>query len=305
MSGLLSTGSSALLAFQRALGTVGHNVANAATPGYSRQRVELASRPGQLTGAGFIGNGVDVAKLQRLADGLVFARQVDSSGEVGRLQQLSSMAGRVDSLLSDPATGLSAPWSSFFNAAKAVGVDPTSPVARSQLLSAGEQLAGRWRALDGHLNSLEAETDQRIQAKVGDANQLASEIAALNRDIATSGGNASPDLLDARAMRIDQLAALVGGETIAQDDGSLNVFTSGGQPMVLGNRAMALTTVADPFRPERLQVALQGTGGAVRLPPSTIAGEVGGLLEFRSRVLDPARAELGRVATAFAETFNA
>lgn len=305
MSGLLSTGSSALLAFQRALGTVGHNVANAATPGYSRQRVDFAARPGQATGAGYIGQGVDVAKLQRLADGLVFARQVDSSGELGRLQQLSSMAGRVDALVSDSATGLSAPWSAFFNAAKGVTADPTSTVARGQLLAAGEQLAGRWRSLDGQLSGIEAETDQRIQGKVGDANQLASEIAALNRDIATAGSNASPDLLDARALRIDKLATLVGAETVAQDDGSLNVFTAGGQALVLGNRAMKLTTVADPFRPDRLQLALEGTGGAVRLPPSTVAGELGGLLEFRGRVLDPARAELGRLATAFAGTFNA
>ena len=85
MTGIFSSGTSALLAFQRALGTVGHNVANAATPGYSRQRVELAARPGQATSAGTIGQGVDVARIQRLADGLVFARQVDSSGELGRL----------------------------------------------------------------------------------------------------------------------------------------------------------------------------------------------------------------------------
>ena len=305
MSGILSTGTSALLAFQRALGTVGHNVANAATPGYSRQRVDLAARPGQNTGAGYIGQGVDVARLQRLADGLVFARQVDSSGELGRLSQLSSMSGRVDGLVSDPATGLSTQWSSFFNAAKGVTADPASPIARGAMLSAADQLAGRWRSLDGQLSTLETETNQRLQGKVGDANVLANEIAALNQNIAAAGGNAAPDLLDARAQRIDQLATLVGAETLAQDDGSINVFTSGGQALVLGNRAMTLTTAPDPFRPDRLQVALQGGGGVVRLPSSSVSGEVGGLLEFRDRVLDPARAELGRLATAFAESANA
>lgn len=305
MPGVLSTGTSALLAFQRALGTVGHNVANVATPGYSRQRVDLAARPGNNVGVGYVGQGVDVAKLQRLADGLVFARQVDSSGEMGRLQQLSALSGRVDALVSEPATGLSAPWSAFFNATKGVTADPTSPVARGQMLSTAEQLAGRWRSLDGQLSSLEAETDLRIQNTVGDANQLATQIAALNRDIATSGSNASPDLLDARAQHIDHLASLIGATTIAQDDGSLNVFTAGGQALVLGNRAMQLTTIADPFRPDRLQVALEGNGVKVQLPSSGVSGELGGLLEFRGRVLDPARAELGRMATAFAESVNA
>ncbi|MGO4220267.1 flagellar hook-associated protein FlgK [Lysobacter sp. TAF61] len=305
MSGVLSTGTSALLAFQRALGTVGHNVANAATPGYSRQRVEFAARPGQANGPGYIGQGVDVARLQRLADGLVFARQVDSSGELGRLSQLSSMSDRIDKLVSDSATGLSTPWSAFFNAAKGVSADPTSQVARSQLLASGEQLASRWRALDGQLSSLEGESEQRLKDKVGDANRLASEIAALNQDIASAGSNAAPDLLDARALRIDQLASLVGAETVAQDDGSINVFTPGGQPLVLADRAMKLTTIADPYRPDHLQVALEGGGGAVRLPQSAVSGELGGLLEYRDRVLDPARAELGRLATAFAESFNA
>ena len=214
MSGLLSTGSSALLAFQRAMATVGNNVANAATPGYSRQRVELESRAGQNLGAGHVGSGVNVARLQRLADGLVFARQVDSSGELGRLQQLSSLSGRVDSLVSDSATGLGEPWSAFFAASEGVVAEPTSSTARSQLLAAGEQLASRWRSMDAQMSTMATEADERVRAQVGAANQLAGEIAALNKDIVAAGGNVTPELLDQRALRIDKLASLVGAETV-------------------------------------------------------------------------------------------
>lgn len=302
---VLSTGSSALLAFQRALATVGHNVANAATPGYSRQRVDLAARPGQPHGNAYIGSGVDVARLQRLADGLVFARGLDSSGELGRLEQLAALSNRVDGLLSDPATSLSRPWSAFFAAVEGVTTDPGSNVARNQLLGSGEQLAARWRSLDGQLAQMDTETDRRIAGLVADANRLAGEIANLNRDIAGAGDNASPDLLDARALRIEQLGKLVGASTIEQDDGALNVFTAGGQALVLGTRAMALATAADPYDRSRLQLSLAGPSGPVPLPAASVAGEIGGLLEFRSRVLDPARAELGRLATAFATAFNA
>lgn len=307
MTGLLSTGSSALLAFQRALNTVGHNVANAATPGYSRQRVDLAARPGQnLSGVGFTGSGVEVDRLQRLADGLVFARQVDSSGEIGRLTQLSQMSTRVDSLVSDPATGLSSPWSTFFTAAQDVAADPTSNVARSQMLARGEQLASRWRSMDAELDRIENETDERIAGHAATANQLAREIADINQTIAASGSNVSNDLLDQRELRIDKLAALVGATAVPQDDGAVNVFTGGGQPMVLGARAMTLQTVSDPYRPGRVQLSLDGGGGSqVILPAQSVSGEVGGLLEFRSRVLDPSRAELGRMATAFAMGMNA
>ena len=305
MSGMLSTGSSALLAFQRALATVSHNVANVDTPGYSRQRVELAARPGQSIGSGYMGSGVEVAKLRRLADGLVFARQIDSSGEIGRLQQLSSMAARVDGLTSDSATALSGPWSAFFTAAQGVSANPTSPVARSQLLSAGQQLAGRWHALDSQFSQMDKEVDARVGSSVTDVNRLSGEIANLNRDIVAAGSNAAPDLLDARAQRVDQLANLVGASTLPQDDGALNVFTAGGQALVLGTRSQALSTVSDPYHPERMQLALATPSGAVPLAATSVTGEIGGLLEFRSRVLDPARAELGRLATGFATAFNA
>ncbi len=305
MADLLATGSSALLAFQRALATVSHNVANVNTEGYSRQRVDLATRPGSGTSQTYVGAGVSAQNLERLADGLVFARQVDSSGELGRLRQLSSLSDRVDALLSDSSTSLTQPLSEFFTAMDGVASEPTSRTARSQLLSAATRLADRWQTLDGRLAQLDRETDQRITGAVSDVNRLATEIANLNRDIVAAGSNASPDLLDARALRVDQLAGLVGASTVAQDDGALNVFTAGGQALVLGQRSQALSTVADPYRPDRLQLAIASPTGAVALGSGSVAGELGGLLEFRGSVLDPARAELGRVATAFAASLNA
>ncbi len=235
----------------------------------------------------------------------MFARQVDSSSEVGRLQQLSSLSGRIDTLVSDSATGLSGPWSGFFGAVQGVVAEPTSSVARSQVLATAEQLAARWRSMDQSLAGMETETNQRMTAQVGEANRIASEIANLNRDIVASGSHATPELLDQRDLRVQQLARLVGGETVMQDDGAMNVFTAGGQAMVLGNRAMTLSTVTDPYRPDRLQLALDGPSGPVQLPTGSVSGEVGGLLEFRNRVLDPARAEIGRLAVAFAQSFNA
>jgi len=301
---VLSTGSSALLAFQRALGTVSHNVANVNTDGYSRQRVDLAARPGQNTGAGYVGSGVAVQQLQRLADGLNFARQVDSSGELGRLTQLGGYADRLDGLLSNTSTGLARPFASFFSAAQGVVSEPGSAIARQAMLDAADQLAGRFRSVDSQLTAMGNEADQRLAATVDSANQLAGEIARLNQQIATSGANASPDLIDQRDLRIGKLAALTGAQVVPQDDGALNVF-SGGQALVVGARAGKLTLAPDAYRPDRKVLSLDTPAGPVKLPPGALSGEVGGLIEFRERVLDPARADLGRMATAFATTINA
>ena len=302
-TGVLGTGTSALMAFQRALATVGHNVANAATPGYSRQRVEFVARPGQASQFG-VGQGVDVDSLRRLADGLVYARQLDSASEMGRLTQMSGLASRVDGLITGTDTGLSTVWSGFFNAAKGVMANPTSSAARDQMLASGKQLATRWNLLDNQLGQIGNDVESSLKDRVDSANRLAGELANLNRDIVAAGPNVAPDLLDQRDLRAGQLAALVGAETIMQDNGAMNVFTTGGQPMVLGTKAMQLTVMPDPYQASRSQLAVQTDAGAVVLPNGALSGEIGGLLEFRSGVLDPARAELGRLATAFAMTFN-
>lgn len=304
-SGVFGTGTSALLAYQRALATVSHNVANAATPGYSRQRVELQSRPGDSAAMLNIGRGVDIRQITRLADSLVFSRRNDSAGELGRLDQLAQKSARVDSLMSDSSTALGGPWSGFFGAVKALVADPTSNPVRSQMLASSEQLAARFRMLDSQLSALDEDVDRGLTNKIGDVNRLAREIADLNRNIIGNRDNVSSDLLDARELRVHELARLVGATTVIQDDGAMNVFTPGGQPLVLGVRASSLATQPDPYRPDRLQLALQTPTGTMRLPESTVSGELGGLLQFRSHTLDPTRAELGRLAAAFALQANA
>lgn len=304
MGDILSTGSSALLAFQKALSTVSHNVANAATPGYSRQRLDLASVVGSSNGGITTGSGVTAAKLQRLADALVFSRELDGSGELGRLQQVSDLSTRVDKLISDPATGMASQWSGFFAAVQDLTSDPASTVARSQVISAGEQLTSRWNSVERQFGDIEADVETRLASKIAEANTLAVKVADLNNKIAAAGTSAAPELLDQRANHLRDLSALVGGTIVEQNNGALNLFMASGQALVLGSEAMQLTASADPYRADRIAIGLKIPGGAIAVQPDDISGEIGGLLEFRTTVLDPARAELGRLATAFATAFN-
>lgn len=110
MSNVLGNGTSALLSFQRALATTSHNIANATVEGYTRQRVELANRSGGGFGPLYVGAGVRVAGVTRLADQLVTNRLLDSAGELGRLERLNGYANRIDQLFTDGTTGLARPW---------------------------------------------------------------------------------------------------------------------------------------------------------------------------------------------------
>ena len=303
MSNLLATGSSALIAFQRALSTVGHNVANINTPGYSRQRVELEARDATYFGYGYQGNGVQIVDVRRMADSLATSRLLDSGGELARLQQLSTLSSRLDQLFSEKATGISAPWSSFFDSVNALSSNAAGSADRESVLAQANALVTRFRQIDQHLDGLDTEVNAGLTAATGEVNRLAKEIAQLNGQI---GGSSSPsgDLLDRRDQLISELVAFTGGNAATQNGGLVNVFSAGGQPLVVGATASTLVTVPDPYRPERLQVALETNGQRVTLDKRALGGQIGGLVEFRTTVLDPAMAELGRIATSLAQTFN-
>ena len=113
MSSILSNGTSALLAFQRALATSSHNIANATVDGYTRQRVELSNRPGDGLRNNYIGAGVQIASITRLSDTLVTNRLLDSQGEIGRLDLVNGFALRIDQLFTDATTGLPSTVMSF------------------------------------------------------------------------------------------------------------------------------------------------------------------------------------------------
>lgn len=304
MSNVLSTGTSALLAFQRALATTSHNVANINTEGYSRQKVDFATRNPTNVGYGDVGNGTRITDIRRVADQLAISRLLDSSGELARLQQLSSMADRVDSLFSDGATNIAGVWSNFFNSVSGLSANASGNADRRSLLDNANNLTNRFNQLTSNLDTLSNEVNNGLIAGTAEINRLAAEIAQINGVIGNNPNSAAPDMLDRRDQLITQLIGYTGGTAVIQDGGSMNVYTAGGQALVVGTTASKVTTIADPYQPERLQLALKTQGLTVTLDTKALGGQMGGLVEFRDTILTPAQAELGRLAVGLAANFN-
>jgi flagellar hook-associated protein 1 FlgK len=305
MSDLLSIGSSALLAYRRALDVTSNNIANANTAGYTRQRAELAARPGVGAGYGYIGTGVDVSTVRRISDGLVNTRLQTDTAAYARLQTYSGYAGRVDQLLSSSDTGLASPLQKFFDAANALAQNPGSTSARQTLIGTAQTLAARINDTQSQLNAMAGDLDTRIASTVGDVNRLSTAIASLNERIAAAQGSFQQppnDLLDQRDQLLQELAGQVGISTTTQDDGSVNVFTASGQSLVVGTRATALSVGEDRYGSGSLDV-LHGSGS--RVTSQLSGGVLGGLLDARREIVEPARNELGRLAVGIAEAVNA
>ncbi len=304
MPSVLSTGTNALLAFQRALATTSHNVANIKTEGYSRQKVDFATRAPTDAGYAKVGNGTRITDIRRVADQLAISRLLDSSGELARLQQLSTMADRVDALFSDAATNLTGVWSNFFDAVNGLSANAAGAADRRNMLDSANTLVSRFKSMTAQMESLGNEVNNGLIASASEINRLAAEIAEINGTIGKDATRVAPDLLDRRDQLISQLVNYTGGNAVIQDGGIINVYSAGGNALVVGTSASQVVTTTDPFQPERLHLALKTQGLTVTLNSKSLGGSVGGLLEFRDTILAPAQAELGRIAVGLALEFN-
>ncbi|WP_456378771.1 flagellar hook-associated protein FlgK [Thiolapillus sp.] len=306
---MLGIGTSALRAFQRALNTTGHNIANANTPGYSRQRVDLSSATPQYAGYGYIGTGVRTDSVRRFYDGFVENQVQNYTASTTEFQTLHNYATQIDNVLADPDSGLSTAMQRFQSAVQDLSNDPASTATRQAMISEGQGLVDRFHSLSGWLDDMNIQVNNDLKSSVTDINRISTAIADLNKEIVRASGVAGEqppnDLLDQRDNLIRDLSEHVSLSTLTQDDGSVNVMIGSGQALVVGSNATQLTTYRGAGVHAPLQVALKaGSNSQVPITDQLSGGKIGGLLGFRDRVLEPAANELGRVAIGMGEFFN-
>jgi flagellar hook-associated protein 1 FlgK len=309
MSSILSIGQSALAAAQAGINTTGHNIANAATPGYNRQVIVQGAAQAQNFGFGFLGQGVEVSTIKRVYNEFLGNQVQSAQTTKSGLDSYYSQISQINNLLADPTTGLSPAIQEFFTGVQDVASNPTSIPARQSALSAAESLATRFQSMDGRLEEIGRSLNGQIQSSVADINAFGAQIAKLNDAIGKAqlaSGQPPNDLLDQRDQLLTELNKQIKVTVVGQGS-DYNVFIGNGQPLVVGTSSYSLTSVASATNPEKLEVAYRGSNGSLApLAESALSGgQLGGLLEFRSQSLEPAQNALGRVAIGLASTFNA
>ena len=307
MSALMSIGKTAMFANYAALQTTGNNIANANTPGYSRQTADLADASGQFSGSGFFGKGVTVTTISRAYDGYLTNQAVASSStaaaDSARLDKLS----QLESVFPIGSAGVGYAAGEFLNAFVDVANTPSDSSARQVALGQATELSSRFRAAADQLTSLQLGVTQDAKASVANVNTLAQQIAKLNHEIASLRGSGQPpnQLLDSRDQLVSQIAKNLNITTIQADDGSVGVFIGGGQNLVLGSNANTIKAVPDPYDPAKVRLALT-EGGTDRLIPSDslAGGSLSGLLKFQDEDLSTASNLLGQMAAAISGSVN-
>lgn len=307
MADLLNTSISGLLAFQRALDVTSHNITNANTPGYSRQLPDFQTRTPQYLGGNWIGSGADVATVNRAYDNFLSSQARSASSAYNQSNTYATQAARISNLFGDTTTGLSATMQKFVNALQAVADSPNSTAARQTMLSEAQTLVDRLKSYESSLKSLDSQVNASIGSEADTITSLARGIADLNKQISSGyaqSGQAPNDLLDQRDKLIDELSTHVNVSVVKTDDNQLNVFIGNGQPLVVGGDPAKVVATGDPYDPTRKRLAVQSSVGTIDITGSISGGTLGGLLSFRTEMLDPARNTIGKLSVALADVMN-
>lgn len=310
MSGLLSTSLSGLMAAQRSMETAQHNISNANTDGYSRQRVQLGTKTADFTGDGYIGRGVNVVNVTRSYDQYINKQLSSSLSAFGEADHYHQLASHVDNLMGNPSTGMAPVMNSFFNSMAGVASDPSSTASRQILLSDANALTQSFNMIGSKLVDIRTLNNSDIDSMVSDINSYATAIADINVQVVaglarTQGFKQPNDLLDKRDSLLGKLSEIVNVSVVPQQDGSANVFIGSGQALVLGGHTIGLSSYQSELDPGLKLVGINTVKGLADITGQISGGSLGGALSFRDEVLDPAQQKLGQLAAGLAMEFNA
>lgn len=304
----LNVALSGVVTNQRALNTVSHNLTNATTPGYTRQRVDTAAQTpyahpalNNAVGPGQVGTGVVAAQHLRLRDQFIDVNYRSTSSDVGQWEARADAMATLDTVIDEPGdTGITSLLSGYWSAWHALSLQPDSAAAREAVRSAGQSLAAGFNDLDRQLAAARTEADGRVTLAVQRVNEIAGQLNEVNRQIAmvVAVGQEPNDLRDRRDLLLDELSTLT-------DIGVAETGPNGKVTVTIGNQIL-LDPSTDTVNPLAI-----GAGGAATVGgnPTTIAsGRLRGLVDLRDTVIGGPNgyiAQLDTMAAALVASVNA
>ena len=294
----LSTALQSLMASTAGLQTANNNIANANTPGYSRESVILASAPTDANGAG---GGVIVEGYQSVRDELLQGQVLQQTqSQAGANAQLSTLQ-QVQTVFASSASDIGSQMSTLFSSLSSLSTDPTNTSLRQAVLTAGGNLATAFNTASNSLTSLQTSLNSQVTQDVSQINSLAQQIAALNPQIAqkTATGQDAGTLQDQQDQLVVSLSKLTDVAITKSDDG-ITVTTGNGTPLVVGSNSYPLSTTLGS---DGMVYVLGPLGQDVT---ATIkGGDLGGTIQTRDQSIPSVLNQLDSLASQVATAFNA
>lgn len=302
MSGLFGTLSialSGLSASQQELATTSNNVANANTPGYSREVADLAAGAPIEKGPIDAGTGVVLQKIESLRDPIL---EIQLNQATAQNSQLNTTLGQLQTLqtqFASSTSGIGADISNFFNSLQQLSPDPTNLELRQSVLTAAGNLATDFNNAADSLQTQRSNIDLNVVQSVGTVNSLTAQIANVNQQINNlqNAGQSPGTLIDTQTSLIRQLSGLVNVSVIPTDQG-ISLALADGTQLVSGTQSYALTTAVGSDGVQHV------FAGAKDITTSLTGGSLGGLLQTRDQEIPSVESGLDQLASGLATNLN-
>jgi flagellar hook-associated protein 1 FlgK len=295
----LYTGLSGIRAGQAGLDTASQNIANANTPGYTRQRVELSPAQSYQSPYGKVGTGVTVDGIARLRDGFLDTRYRDAVGQGAEAHVRAEFLSSMERLSGEPELGISSRIGELWAAMEDWSNDPATDASRRQVLSELGAVSESFRSTAAAWDQLGADTSARLDVVVGDVNQT---LQTLHEDFNLKLANADtarvgPEMLDQRDRLLDHLSELTGAQVTYNADQTVDI-TLDGQSLLSAAGPASVSVAGDPAA-----VQITSADGATTTP-ATASGELGGLYRAVHEDLPRWREQLDELAVTLATAVN-
>ncbi len=298
--GTMSIATGALEADQGALEATTNNVANANTPGYSRQVPVLVENDPVVVGSVSYGEGVSLEKLMSIRDPILQLRIGEETQQQGQLNAYVSAMQQAQVPFSSSSGDIGTQISNFFSSLSQLSTDPTNLSLRQGVLTAAGNLAQTFNNTANNLTQQQSNLNLSVVQDVQQVNTLTSQIAQLNAqisDLQNSNQDAST-FIDQRDVAIGTLSGLIDVSQIQSDSNGLTLTTSNGTALVAGNQSFALST--QPSSSGAQQIFAQGTN----ITGSLTSGDLAGLLQARDQSIPGLLSNLDTLASGLANALN-
>ncbi len=303
ISSALNLGKSSLLTGQKAMGVVGNNIANVNTPGYSREVPVLNDFPTLMVKGMAVGRGAYIDQVDRQHD-LFLARQIqDKNADLGEEAAKASPLAEIDRIIDISENGLAAEIDRFFGSWQDLSADPGSRLTREAVLQSTTRLTNAFARPVNELTGLRKSIDSTLTSRVNELNDKFQEMAALNQTIANieSGGPNALAARDRRDVLLQEISYSLGGVSIEGDNGMVSYFLNNGLPVVQEQDGYSLSLVRTG---NVTGLELQLGSQRIAVAADNLAGEFGGLLKVRDRIIPGLVDDLDKLAYGLAQEVN-
>jgi len=302
LSASLNIAAQSLLAEQTAIQTTSNNIANANTPGYSRQITNFDEQSPIQFGNLNVGTGVAVSSITSQRSAILDLRVNQETQTQGALNAFLSAGQQIQSLFNQTTgTGLQTPLTNFFNSLSQLSANPSDPNTRQAVLTAAQNLATAFNQSANNLSTIQRSQNVGVTQSVSQINTLTTQIAAVNAQVseATGAGQNAGPFIDQRQQLINQLSGLIDVSEIDAGNGSITLTTNSGAPLVVGNQSFQLSTQTSPSTGFQ-NVFDQG----VDITSKITGGQLAGQIQIRDQEIPGILNNLDSLASNLANAVN-